>query len=50
MHVHVACNGAGNPRGGGSHGIPRRVGVACGRLELTVAEELSDRRLAFSGR
>ena len=44
----VVCKAVGNSYGGGHHRLPRTVGVAGGRLDLAVAEELGDHRQAFA--
>ena len=48
MSVHVGRAAVRNPLGGGLHRVPCKVGVAGGRLDPTVAEELSDHRQAFA--
>ena len=40
--VHVEFKGIRNHRGGGFDLVLCKVGVACGGLELTVAEELAE--------
>ena len=46
--VHVVREAVGNSYGGGLHRLPRKVGVAGGRRDLAVAEELGDHRQAFA--
>ena len=46
--AHAVREAVRDPVGGSLHRVPRKVGVACGRLDLAVAEELADHRQAFT--
>ena len=47
-YVQTSSKAVFNPLGGGLHRVPREVGTAGGRLDLTVAEGLSGYRRAFA--
>ena len=48
--IHVVRDAVGNPFGGGLHRLPCKVGVAVGRLDLAVPEQLADHRQSLAER